>query len=118
MLIRAYAALPDDHDSGPVKHAVVHTLRLLARRIQHLAEEIRDRLNPGGDSQANAALYRIVITRIRMDQRAGEYLDRRLHEGKTKREVVRCIKRYIAREVYQIINRGQPHMRAPLLQTT
>jgi transposase len=63
----------------------------------------RLRLNRGGDRQANAALYRIVVTRLRCDPRTREYLDRRVREGKTKREAMRCLKRYIAREIYQII---------------
>jgi transposase len=68
----------------------------------------RRRLNRGGDRQANAALYRIAISRLRWDQRTGDYMDRRISEGKTRREVIRCLKRYIAREVYQIITEPAP----------
>lgn len=64
----------------------------------------RRRLNRGGDRQANAALYHIVITRLRCDIATRQYVERRLHEGKTRREAMRCLKRYIAREVYQLIN--------------
>ncbi|MFE7333123.1 transposase [Streptomyces sp. NPDC057565] len=154
--------------SGPAG-AARHTLRLLARRIQHLTEEIDDlnkriaeaveastpglldvrgvgpdsdvallmsagdnperlvseasfaalcgtspveassgktqrrRLNRGGDRQANAALYRIVLSRLRWDGRSQDYLRRRLAEGKTRREILRCLKRYVAREIYQLI---------------
>lgn len=149
--------------------AVRHTLRLLARRIQHLTEEIEDlktqiagaveqaapgllevqgvgpdsaaalliaagdnpqrlaheasyaalcgvspieassglthrrRLNRGGDRQANAALYRVVLSRLRWDQRTQDYLQRRMTEGRTRREAIRCLKRYVARELYLVI---------------
>lgn len=63
----------------------------------------RLRLNRGGDRQANAALYRIALSRLRWDQRTKDYLQRRLDEGKTRREAVRCIKRYIAREVFNLV---------------
>jgi transposase len=63
----------------------------------------RRRLNRGGDRQANAALYRIALSRLRWDQPTRDYLNRRINEGKTRREAIRCLKRYIAREVYQII---------------
>ena len=56
----------------------------------------------GGDRQANAALYRITLSRLRRDQPTHDYLNRRITEGKTKREARRCLKRYIAREVYHI----------------
>ncbi|RIV34589.1 IS110 family RNA-guided transposase [Micromonospora radicis] len=63
----------------------------------------RLRLNRGGDRQANAALYGIVITRLRWDQRTRDYLDRRLAEGKTRREAIRCLKRYVAREIFTML---------------
>jgi transposase len=61
---------------------------------------VRHRLNRGGDRQANAALYRIVLVRLRYHQPTKDYLTRRLAEGKSKNEVIRCLKRYIAREVF------------------
>jgi transposase len=63
----------------------------------------RRRLNRGGDRQANAALHRIVVTRMRQDERTRGYLERRTAEGKGKREVMRCLKRYVAREIYALI---------------
>jgi transposase len=68
----------------------------------------RRRLNRGGDRQANAALYRITLSRLRWDARTRDYLARRLAEGKSRREVIRCLKRYIAREIYQIISESPP----------
>jgi transposase len=63
----------------------------------------RRRLNRGGDRRANAALYRIALTRSRGDHRTREYLERRATQGLTRREAVRCLKRYIAREIYQLL---------------
>ena len=65
----------------------------------------RHRLNRGGDRQANAALYRIVVVRLRHDLRTRAYLRRRTAEGMSKIEVIRCLKRYVAREVYSIIRK-------------
>lgn len=63
----------------------------------------RHRLNRGGDRQANAALYRIVLVRLRWDQPTKDYMGRRTAEGKSKKEVIRCLKRYVAREVYAVL---------------
>ncbi|MER6076497.1 IS110 family transposase [Streptomyces sp. NPDC001817] len=63
----------------------------------------RRRLNRGGNRQANAALHRIVVTRMRWDARTRAYLERRTTEGRGKREVMRCLKRYVAREIYALI---------------
>ena len=60
----------------------------------------RHRLNRGGDRQANAALYRVVLCRLRWDPRTQAYMQRRTAQGMTKKEIIRCLKRYIAREIY------------------
>ena len=60
----------------------------------------RHRLNRGGDRQLNSALWRITMVRLATDAGTRAYLERRVSEGKTKIEAVRCIKRYIAREVF------------------
>jgi transposase len=67
---------------------------------------IRRRLNPGGDRQANHALWRIVFTRMSSHPATRAYVERRTAEGKSRKEIMRCLKRYVAREVY-------PHLRAP-----
>ncbi|WP_262371041.1 IS110 family transposase [Streptomyces sp. WAC01526] len=64
------------------------------------------RLNRGGDRRANAALYRIVQTRLRFDVRTRTYYERRIAEGKTRREIIRCLKRYAAREVFNLVRPG------------
>ena len=63
----------------------------------------RHRLNRGGDRQANAALYRIVVVRLRHDHRTKAYMRRRTKEGMSKAEVIRCLKRYVAREVFSAL---------------
>jgi transposase len=68
----------------------------------------RHRLNRGGDRQANAALWRVAIVRMGTDQRTRDYVARRISEGKNKPEIIRCLKRYIAREVFQAITTGRP----------
>jgi transposase len=60
----------------------------------------RHRLNRGGDRNANATLWRIVIVRLACDERTKGYLARRQTEGKTKTEAIRCLKRYVAREIF------------------
>ncbi|WP_406335740.1 IS110 family transposase [Streptomyces sp. NBC_00203] len=157
-----------------VDNAVQYTLRLLARRIQHLTEEIRSlekhltaqvndtapellqlfgvgqdsaatlliaagdnperlaseasfaalcgtspvemssgktqrrRLNRGGNRQANAALFRVILTRLRCHDSTRDYLARRTAQGRTKREIIRCLKRYLARAIYKIIRSSIP----------
>ena len=64
------------------------------------------RLHKGGDRQANSALWRIVMVRIAHDPDTRAYFERRVKEGRTKRDVIRILKRYVAREVYRHLPRG------------
>ncbi|MFF7756098.1 transposase [Streptomyces sp. NPDC007971] len=167
-LIRKCSELEAADDTAPAA-AARHTLRLLARRIQHLTEEINDlttritravavcaprlldrygagpdtaalltaagdnpdrtgsessfaalcgvspveassgktqwrRLNRGGDRQANSALYTIELAGLRWDAGTRDYMERRVAQGKSRREAIRCLRRYVAREIYQTIN--------------
>jgi transposase len=63
----------------------------------------RHRLNRGGDRQANAAFYRIVLTRMSGDPDTKAYVARRRDEGKNTAEIMRCLKRYVARETFKHI---------------
>ncbi|MEO8898258.1 MAG: transposase, partial [Candidatus Dormibacter sp.] len=63
----------------------------------------RHRLNRGGDRQANAALWRIVIVRLNCHQPTKDYMARRTQEGLSKKDIIRCLKRYVAREVYRVL---------------
>jgi transposase len=65
------------------------------------------RLNRGGDRQADAALHRIVQTRLRFDRRTQDSYERRVKEGRIRRDIVRCLKRYAAREVFHLIRAVQ-----------
>jgi transposase len=64
---------------------------------------VRHRLNLGGNREANRALYMICLARMRRDRRTQKYVARRTAEGKSKREIIRCLKRYIARETYSVL---------------
>jgi transposase len=63
----------------------------------------RHRLNRGGDRQANAAIYRVVLCRMRWDPRTQAYVQRRTEEGLAKKDIIRCLKRLIARELYYLL---------------
>lgn len=63
----------------------------------------RHRLNRGGDRQANAALYRVVLCRLRYDERTQAYKKRRTEQGLSTKETIRCLKRLIARELFYLI---------------
>ena len=71
----------------------------------------RHRLDREGNRQANAALYRAVTARRRWHQPTIDYVTRRTAEGLSKREITRCLKRYLAREIYRRLPppAGQPH---------
>jgi len=68
----------------------------------------RHRLNRGGDRSANHALWRIVMVRRLYDKRTRAYVARRTAEGLSDREITRCLKRYVAREVHRAITRPIP----------
>ncbi|MFI5427051.1 transposase [Aeromicrobium sp. UC242_57] len=63
----------------------------------------RHRLNRGGDRAANCALYTVTMVRMRYDERTRAYVQRRTTQGLTKPEIMRCLKRYIARELLPVI---------------
>lgn len=69
----------------------------------------RHRLNRSGNRQLNCAIHRIAIIRLSNDERTKEYMRKRTSEGKTKREIIRCLKRYISRELYSVITKRINH---------
>jgi transposase len=73
----------------------------------------RHRLNRGGNREANRALYLLALGRMSWDGRTREYVARRTAEGKSKREILRCLKRYIAREIYRILTSPPGELPAP-----
>ncbi len=64
---------------------------------------VRHRLNRGGNRDANRSLHLICVVRMRVDERTRRYVARRTAEGKSKQEIMRCLKRYVAREVYRVL---------------
>lgn len=74
---------------------------------------VRHRLNRGGNRDANRALHVILVVRMRRHQPTRDYLARRLAEGKTKNEAMRCLKRYIAREIFHALQ--PPRMTAQIV---
>lgn len=68
----------------------------------------RHRLNRGGNRYCNAALFRVVIVRMRWHEPTKAYVARRTAQGLSKREIIRCLKRYLAREIYQILRKTLP----------
>jgi transposase len=63
----------------------------------------RVRVNPGGNRRLNAALHLIALTRLRVDAQTRRFWERKISEGKTKREVLRVLKTYLAREIYHVL---------------
>jgi len=66
-------------------------------------QTVRYRLNRGGDRQLNRALYSIVLSKLRCDSETRAYAARRKEEGKTPREIKRCLKRYLARRLFHLL---------------
>ena len=73
----------------------------------------RHRLNYGGDRDANRALHMIAVCRLRYCPRTRAYTKRRTAEGKTKLEIIRCLKRYIARETYHTLTTDLTNLKNP-----
>ena len=71
-------------------------------------QTIRYRLDRSGDRQLNRALHQILVTRRRIHEPTITYIERRISEGKTRREANRCLKRYLARNLYRLLENGAP----------
>jgi transposase len=71
-------------------------------------QTVRYRLDRSGDRKLNRALHQILVTRKRTHPATITYIERRLHEGKTRREANRCLKRYLARNLYRLLEHGPP----------
>ena len=71
-------------------------------------QTVRYRLDRSGDRKLNRALHQILITRRRIHEPTIQYIERRLREGKTRREANRCLKRYIARQLYRLLENRAP----------
>ncbi|GAA2136038.1 IS110 family transposase [Arthrobacter humicola] len=78
----------------------------------------RHRLSRAGDRQANKAIHHVVLVRMRYDSRTRAYVARRRQEGKSTKEIMRCLKRYVAREIYDQLRHPRPAPDAGTLRTT
>jgi transposase len=85
------------NDAQLARHTGIAPLEASSGRVQ------RHRLDRGGNRRLNAALYRIAITQARYHPPAREYLERKRSEGKSKREALRCLKRMLARVVFNTL---------------
>jgi transposase len=74
----------------------------------------RHRLNRRGNRQANATLHRIVVVRLRWHEQTKAYAARRLKEGRSKTEIMRCLKRFMARELFDTLLGRPPVRRAAI----
>jgi len=73
-------------------------------------QTVRYRLDRSGDRKLNRALHLILVTRKRTHPATNAYIQRRIQEGKTRREATRCLKRYLARNLYRLLEHGPPTM--------
>lgn len=71
-------------------------------------QTVRYRLDRGGDRRLNRALHMILVTRRRSHPETIAYIERRIQEGKSRREATRCLKRYLARNLYRLLEHGAP----------
>jgi len=78
----------------------------------------RVRLHRGGNRQLNAAFHRIAVTQMRVHQPARDYIARRLTDGKTKREAIRCLKRHLVRTIFNTMTTATRETPAPALALT
>jgi transposase len=74
----------------------------------------RQRLDQGGNRQINAALHRVIVTRARCHQPTRDYIARRRSQGKSTREAIRCLKTYLARRVWRLLQPPHPAEQNPL----
>jgi transposase len=106
------AAIGDNHDRISSDAAFAKLCGVSPLKASS-GKTIRHRLNRGGNRDANRALHVILVVRLRRHQPTRDYLARRLAEGKTKNEIMRCLKRYIAREIYRAVQEFGPETIAP-----
>jgi hypothetical protein len=100
--------------TGPAQQATDFGRRKARRRAAPIpvssGRTDRHRLHRGGDRDASSALWRVALVRMRCHQPTRDYVARRITEGKTKTEIMRCLKRYIAREAFVLLA-GKPATR-------
>ena len=102
-LLAAQVVLAWSHRGRIVSEAAFARLAGVAPIPASSGQTIRYRLDRGGDRKLNRTLHQIIVTRRRTHPPTIAYIDRRTQEGKTRREVTRCLKRYLARSLYRLL---------------
>jgi transposase len=102
-LLAAQVVLSWSHPGRLASEAAFARLAGAAPIPASSGQTIRYRLDRGGDRQLNRALHQIVLTRRRMHRPTIDYIERRVREGKSRREATRCLKRYLARSLYRLL---------------
>jgi len=102
-LLAAQIVLSWSHQGRLVSEAAFARLAGAAPIPASSGQTIRYRLDRGGDRQLNRALHQIVLTRRRIHRPTIDYIERRVREGKSRREATRCLKRYLARNLYRLL---------------
>jgi transposase len=102
-LLAAQIVLSWSHRGRLISEAAFARLAGAAPIPASSGQTIRYRLDRGGDRQLNRALHQIVLTRRRIHQPTIDYIERRVREGKSRREATRCLKRYLARNLYRLL---------------
>ena len=107
-LLAAQVVLSWSHHGRVVSEAAFARLAGVAPIPASSGQTIRCRLDRGGDRRLNRALHMILVTRRRTHPATIAYIQRRVQEGKTSREATRCLKRYLARNLYRLLEHATP----------
>lgn len=107
-LLAAQVVLSWSHHGRVVSEAAFARLAGVAPIPASSGQTIRYRLDRSGDRRLNRALHQILLTRRRTHPPTISYIERRIREGKTRREATRCLKRYLARGLYRLLENGPP----------
>jgi transposase len=107
-LLAAQLVLSWSHKGRVSSEAAFARLAGVAPIPASKGQTIRYRLDRSGDRQLNRALHQILVTRRRTHQPTITYIERRTRQGKTRREANRCLKRYLARNLYRLLEHGPP----------
>lgn len=107
-LLAAQVVLSWSHHGRVVSEAAFARLAGVAPIPASSGQTVRYRLDRSGDRRLNRALHQILITRRRTHPPTISYIERRIREGKTRREANRCLKRYLARSLFRLLENGPP----------
>jgi len=107
-LLAAQVVLAWSHHGRVTSEAAFARLAGAAPIPASSGQTVRHRLDRSGDRKLNRTLHQILLTRRRTHPPTIAYIERRIQEGKTRREAIRCLKRYLARNLYRLLEHGPP----------